>query len=156
MSADQVTNFDVKIRMLKDSYAELLKGKEDQYSPFRPGMSATVDIHTTRADQVISVPIQAVTTRSDTTEKKSRSARKESVDEEKEKKECVFVVEENKAKIIYVKTGIQNTMHIEILEGLDTSHTVIIAPYSAVSRKLKNDQMVEIVSEEELFSNKKE
>ncbi len=158
MSADQVTNFDVKIRMLKSSYKELVEGKEEQYSPFRPGMSATVDIHTTSAHNVISVPIQAVTTRSDTVkDKKDRRRGDRSIDElDEEKKECVFVIEDGKAMIHYVTTGIQNTMHIEIKEGLDTSMSVIIAPYSAVSRKLKDDMAVEIVSEEKLYSSKKD
>lgn len=157
MSADQVTNFDVKIRMLKASYLELVEGKEEQYSPFRPGMSATVDIHTTSAMNVVSVPIQAVTTRSDSsTEKKGRRATETSIVDDEDKRECVFVIVDGKASIRYVETGIQNTMHIEILEGLDTSQVIITAPYSAVSRKLKDGVAVETVSEEQLYSSKKE
>jgi len=161
MSADQVTNFDVKIRVLKESYSDLVEGKEEQYSPFRPGMSGTVDIHTTQATNVVSVPIQAVTTRTDTvneTKGRIRGKRSEENTEEddEEKKECVFVVEEGKAKIYYVETGIQNTMYIELKNGLDTSMQVITAPYSAVSRKLKNDVSVEIVTEEKLYSSKKD
>jgi len=79
VSADQVTNFDVKIRMLKKSYADLIKPENPIPSPFRPGMSATVEIQTKRADNVLSVPIQAVTTRADSTgrQKTAREKREE-------------------------------------------------------------------------------
>ncbi len=153
MSADQVTNFDVKIRVLKSSYAMLVEGKDDQYSPFRPGMSATVDLRTTVAKDVISVPIQAVTTRSDSTEKRSKEVSKDGIEEE-EKQTCVFIVDGEKAKLLYVETGIQNTMHIEIKSELDTSVQVIIAPYAAVSRKLRDGKPIQVVSEGELFSKK--
>lgn len=156
LSADQVTNFDVKIRMLKSSYAQLLEDKESKSYPFRPGMSATVDIHTRVAKNVVSVPIQAVTTRADSTENKKGKRSSSMVNEDEEKKECVFVVEEGKASIRYVETGIQNTMVIEIKEGLDTSLKVITAPYSAVSRKLKDGIAVEEVSEEKLYAPKKD
>jgi HlyD family secretion protein len=153
MSADQVTNFDVKIRMLKSSYESLLEGDREQNSPFRPGMSATVDIRTMVAKDVISVPIQAVTTRSDSLKEKSRRQEDEILDDD-EKQTCLFVVDGDKAKLVYVETGIQNTMHIEIKSELDTSMQVIISPYSAVSRKLRDGKAIQILSEEELFSKK--
>jgi len=153
MSADQVTNFDVKIRVLKSSYADLLKGEKDQNSPFRPGMSATVDIRTTVADNVIAVPIQSVTTRSDSSESKTDEDSEELLDDD-EKRTCVFVVDQDKAKVVYVETGIQNTMYIEIRSELDTSQHVITSPYSAVSRKLRDGKAIELVTEDELFSKK--
>jgi len=66
VSADQVTNFDVKIMMLKDSYVDLIKENSSISSPFRPGMSATVEIETETAVNILTVAIQAVTTRADT------------------------------------------------------------------------------------------
>jgi len=153
MSADQVTNFDVKIRMLKGSYAELMKGDQEQNSPFRPGMSATVDIRTTVAQNVISIPIQAVTTRADTSGKSSNENGDDLLDEE-EKNICVFLYDGEKAKLVYVETGIQNTMHIEVKSELDTSKKVITGPYSAISRKLRAGKSVEVVAEDELFSKK--
>lgn len=154
LSADQVTNFDVKIRMLRSSYQHLHKSDSSKVSPFRPGMSATVDIHTKSAHQVVSVPIQAVTTRSDTSE----IEREEDpvLEEEDNKKECVFVVANGKAEIRFVKTGIQNTQYIHISSGLDTSDQVVTAPYSAVSRKLRNKKAIEVVSEDQLYSSKKD
>ena len=65
VSADQVTNFDVKILVLPDSYQSLVDAGDK--NPFRPGMSASVDIQTESKSDIITVPIQAVTTRTDTT-----------------------------------------------------------------------------------------
>jgi|SRR5690554_3613357 len=159
-SAEQVTNFDVKIRMIQESYKHLIKDTLKQSSPFRPGMSATVDIRTKTANQVISVPIQAVTSRAvkrdtnkvdfDSTTSKS----KEFTEEKQE--ECVFVVNDKKAKQVSVKTGIQNTAHIEIIVGLEKGDEVISGPYSAVSKTLKDGDEVEIVNRTQLFTPKKD
>ncbi|MBN2615415.1 MAG: efflux RND transporter periplasmic adaptor subunit [Bacteroidales bacterium] len=166
-SVDQVTNFDVKIRILKSSYTDLIKPKNPIPSPFRPGMSATVDIQTQRADNVLSVPIQAVTTRS--TEKKvalpnSEKRAREKMKENKtttakedvaqaKTQEYVFLYDNGVAKLQKVKTGIQNNMYIEILEGLKAGQEVITAPYELVSKKLKNGEEVKKVSQKELFSS---
>lgn len=66
LSSDQVTNFTVKVRIVRDSYKDLIPADKPTYSPFRPGMSATVEIQTRKEYQVISVPIQSVTTRDST------------------------------------------------------------------------------------------
>ncbi len=152
VSADQVTNFDVKIRMQRSSYEDLQSRREGN-SPFRPGMSATVDIRTKVAEQVWSVPIQAVTTRADTSlEKEDRKATQRNESEkEAEEKECVFVVEGEKVKLHYVKTGIQNTMYIEILEGLTDSLKVVTGPYNVISSKLEDGDEVEVVKKSALF-----
>lgn len=152
VSADQVTNFDVKIRMERGSYKDL-QSKREGNSPFRPGMSATVDIRTKVAKQVWSVPIQAVTTRADTSQKKerSRTAERKKSGDEAEEKECVFVVEGDHVQLHYVKTGIQNTMHIEIVEGLSDSVKVVTGPYNLVSSKLEDGDEVEVVKKSELF-----
>ncbi|MBN2637962.1 MAG: efflux RND transporter periplasmic adaptor subunit [Bacteroidales bacterium] len=165
-SVDQVTNFDVKIRILKSSYQDLIKPNNPIPSPFRPGMSATVDIQTQRADQVLSVPIQAVTTRAPekkaempNSEKRAREKLNEkktaSVDTEAAKtQEYVFLYDNGIAKLQKVKTGIQNNMYIQILDGVTEGQEVITAPYELVSKKLKNGDEVKKVSQKELFSTR--
>ena len=166
-SADQVTNFTVKIRILSESYAHLMKGKS-MPSPFRPGLSATVDIQTNKKTRILTIPIQAVTVRDDTSsvnDKKKYTAekvnegesKKENSKEEKvaEEFEYVFIVESGKAKMIRVKTGIQDDQYIEILEGLKEGQEIVTAPYLAISKLLKNDIAVQIVKEEDLFKAEK-
>jgi HlyD family secretion protein len=164
ISADQVTNFDVKISMLVDSYSDLIKSDQLIASPFRPGMSATVDIETDIKYNILTVPIQAVTTRADTTGrvKSVREEREETagVDEEvsKEKKkevvqEYVFLYEDGKAVLKSVKTGIQDNTNIQVTEGIGEGDEVIVGPYRAVSKTLKNGDEVEKVSKEDLFKD---
>lgn len=153
-SADQVTNFDVKIRILQSSYAELLKDSKKP-SPFRPGMSATVDIRTKSVSNVITVPIQAVTTRKDTAYDASSEKVGATENSEDELIEVVFIQEDGKAKMIEVTTGIQNTMYIEITEGISDSVEVITAPYTVVSKTLKDGKPIEVVGKKELYSSKK-
>ena len=136
-SADQVTNFEVKIRVLNSSYAHLVEtyGK----NPFRPGMTATVEIITNKVRDALVVPIQAVTVRKDT------STRASSYDEiygdGDESFEVVFLPIDGNAKLRVVKSGIQDDEYI-IIEGLDDSTEVITGPYSAVSRLLKDGAAV--------------
>jgi HlyD family secretion protein len=155
-SADQVTNFDVKVLLLSSSYAQLAQGKPEGFSPFRPGMSASVP----------SVEIAAVTTRDDTTGKNRTSYEKRKLEQELEKdsekaealqkevKEFVFVYDNGVAKIKEVKTGIQDNRYIEIISGLNEGDEVISGPYSAVSKDLKNDDKVEKTDKENLFIKK--
>jgi len=164
VSADQVTNFDVKITMLKDSYKDLIRPNDPIPSPFRPGMSATVEIQTKTAFNVLTVPIQAVTTRADTTGrvKSDREKREEAKGKEKDKittgdeeiHEYVFKYDNGIARLTEVKTGIQDNTYIEITEGLKEGDKVITAPYRAVSKTLKNGDDVEEVKKEELFKSK--
>ncbi len=165
VSADQVTNFDVKIRMLKDSYADLIKPNAAISSPFRPGMSATVEIETETAPNILTVAIQAVTTRADTSgrEKSAREKREEDILEkdkgvssDKAVVEYVFVYVDGKAELRKVTTGIQNNTFIQITEGLKAGDEVIVAPYRAVSKTLKNNDEVEKVDKEDLFKKEKE
>lgn len=126
-SADQVTNFVVKIRMLPESYAELMvKGKPH---PFRPGMSATVDIFTNTVEDALSIPIQAVTTREYDDKEK---------DLNEELREVVFVAKGDTLAMVDVKTGIQDAEFIEITEGLSEEDEIVAGPYAAVSKKLKS------------------
>ena len=165
ISVDQVTNFVVKIRMLRESYAYLVK--EGNPVPFRPGMSASVDIQTRRVNKVISIPIQAVTSRN----KDSLSNRGENEDDgynvivknEKENevkkdekpKELVFLMEDGHAKQQEVVTGIQDNEFIEIKTGLSKDQEVICGPYSAVSRSLREKSKVKVVKKEDLYKSDK-
>lgn len=148
LTADQVTNFKVKIRILKESYQDLLEGKPATYSPFRPGMTATVDIITTTRTNVIVVPISAVVVKSDTTAVKGYKVDDAASDDKKatpksdKKLECVFVKVGNKSKIRIIKTGIQDDTNIEVLTGLKKGDVVITGPYSTVSKDLNSGDKV--------------
>lgn len=154
---DQVTNFAVKIRVLPESYADFkdLKG----LSPFRPGLSATVEIQTERRASILTLPIQAVTTRADTAIKKvavDKTKPKEEKEEDAPKedlKEYIYVfLPEGKVKQVEVKTGIQDESFIEIKSGVKGDEEVVTAPYLAISKKLKNDMKVKKVEKDKLFN----
>lgn len=145
LTSDQVTNFVVKIRILPESYESLLASTGN--IPFRPGMSATVDIYTHTAADVLTVPIASVTTRDDKKNEEKENEREErpsGLMEEEEKddrddeeiKEVVFVFEADTAKMIEVTTGIQDNEYIEILAGLNEGDDVVAGPYSAISRTI--------------------
>ena len=148
LTADQVTNFKVKVRILESSYQDLLEGKKENYSPFRPGMTATVDIITRRKRDVIGVPISAIVIKNDTTTSKSSSKTDEAKENLDQKFETVFVKDGDKAKLRVVKTGIQDDRNIEILSGLKTGETVIIGPYNTVTKSLKSGDDVILLKEE--------
>lgn len=172
LSTDQVTNFQVKIRILRESYQDLLDPEHPERYPFLPGMSATVDIQTKRVLNVLTVPIQSVTTRTDTsTSSKGKELNygkegppeeetstdvvvKDNKNKENEKSdepiECVFVYSEGKAILVPVKTGIQDNMYIEIVSGLKENDEIISAPYSAIRTLLRNNAKVEKVSKDQL------
>ena len=153
VSADQITNFNVKIRILPESYADMIDTSEMIRSPFRPGMSATVDIQTETVYNVLSVPIQSVTTRSDTTGVvKEDDANKEASAAKEEVKEYVFLAKDGKAFMQEVKTGIQDNTYIEIKTGLEEEQEVITAPYRAISKRLKNDDLVKVVDKKDLYT----
>lgn len=157
VNADQVTNFKVKVRILKESYRDLLEGKPATYSPFRPGMTATVDIITTRKEKIIGVPISAVVVKSDTTStKKSTSEETAKVEGKPDKKfECVFVKAGEKAKLRVIKTGIQDDTNIEVLEGLKKGDVVITGPYTTVTRELDPGDKIVIKSKDAEKKDKK-
>ena len=144
VSADQVTNFDVKIFILPESYQKMaVQG----INPFRPGMSATVDIETETRNNILTVPIQAVTTRMDTSEVNIKAA-KEDI------RTLLFITDGEYALARDVKTGIQDNNYIEIISGISDSARVISAPFSAISKKLSDSSLVEIVKKEDLFNEK--
>lgn len=138
-SIDQVTNFEVKIRILKESYGNLIE--EGNENPFRPGMTASLEILTDRQAGVLAVPIQAVTTRADTSDTPGYKPTGESKDD---LFEVVFVNQGGKAELRVVKTGIQDDESIVILEGLEEGEEVITGPYSAVSKSLKRGMIVQV------------
>ncbi len=146
VSADQVTNFDVKILVLPESYQDLTEG--GKANPFRPGMSATVDIQTEVKDSIITVPIQSVTTRTDTT----KVAAGKTTDDEL--RTLVFITDGKYALARDVKTGIQDNNYIEIISGVEVKDRVISAPFSAISKKLSDSTLIEILKKEELFKVK--
>ncbi|MDT0643347.1 efflux RND transporter periplasmic adaptor subunit [Zunongwangia sp. F363] len=139
LTTDQVTNFKVKVRILEESYKDLLEGKPESYSPFRPGMTATVDIITNKKENVIGVPISAIVIKSDTT-----GAGSADVAGGGEKFEAVFLKEGSKARLQPVETGIQNDANIEITKGLEAGDVVITGPYNTVTRSLKAGDEVEV------------
>lgn len=143
LTADQVTNFKVKVRILESSYEDLLEGKSENYSPFRPGMTATVDIITRRKSNVIGVPISAIVITSDTT---STTAAKGAPAPSAQSFETVFVKDGNKAKRRVVKTGIQDNRNIEILSGLEEGDVVITGPYNTVTKTLKEGDEVQVAN----------
>lgn len=145
--SNDITVFNVMVLIDRNSYTDLLNEENPHLSPFRPGMSATVDIETNSRSDVITVPIQSVTLRPDSLiEGESRSRRSISFDdyEDDELSEVVFIREGDQAVKKKVKTGIQNTRYIEILEGLDEGDEVVSGPYSIVSKKLMDGDEIKI------------
>lgn len=158
ISTSQATNFTVKIKLLKESYADLIKPELGKLFPFRPGMSATVDIKTAAKENVLTVPIQSVTTREekDLKEKdeeyaKSVKATKTQASDKKEVKEIVFVVENGKVKAKPVTTGIQDASYIEIISGVNEGESIVKAPFKLISKTLKDGDAVKVVDEKDLF-----
>ncbi len=135
LNSDQVTNFVVKIRMDFDSYKDMIK--KGQPFPFRPGMSASVEINTNTESGIVTVPIQSVTTREDPKMKSDTASKKKA-----NLVEVVFVQSADTAKMVQVKTGIQDDEFIQILEGLKGDEIIITGPYSTVSRILKQGDKV--------------
>jgi HlyD family secretion protein len=158
LATDQVTNFEVRIKIDPQSYADLVTSQRKY--PFRPGMSAAVEIKTTIKENILTVPIQSVTTR-----EKEGLAKKEAKSETDggasnkkidELREVVFVYEKGDTiQMIEVKTGIQDDSYIEILTGLKKGAKVVSAPYSLIFKKLKQGDKVIVVKEEELFTVEK-
>jgi len=147
VNPEAVTEFEVRIRLLNESYQELLEEKGPY--PFRPGMTASVDIITQKKENTLSVPLASVTTRAPEREEKEEGEEsgeetsEEGFGEEDELEEVVFVVgEDNVAKRVTVKTGISDYENIEILEGLKQGEQVVGGPYIAISQQLKDGSTV--------------
>jgi HlyD family secretion protein len=165
LASDQITNFEVRIKIDPSSYQDLISS-EKRY-PFRPGMSSSVDINTTTKSGILTIPIQSVTTR-DLDEKKARleaakkAASKKDTDDvtveedRTDQAEVVFVaMKGDTVRLVTIKTGIQDNTYIEILEGLKEGDEVVSGPYTVVSRKLKKGAKIQKVSPDQLFTDKK-
>lgn len=163
-SADAVTEFKVKVRILQESYQDLIKQKK-RMAPFRPGMTASVEIRTNVKNNVLSVPLASVTTRKPEDKKKNKGRRgrgnqentraKEAEKKKKKKQkpqEVVFVynAKTNKVVIRKVKTGISDFENIEILNGLKANEEIVTGPFLEVSKRLKNDQSVKKTSKDKV------
>ena len=162
-SSAEVANYKVHIRLLTDSYTDLVK--DNNIFPFRPGMTASADIQTKSKVNVVTVPLNAVTTRDKEGEGKDtkvgagkpddKPADNGNASKEEELSEVVFVLgKDNKVKMVKVKTDIQDLNFIEII-GLKVGDEVITGPYSIVSKTLKEGTLVKVVTKEKLFEEKK-
>ncbi len=129
---DQSSTFEIKTRILEQSYKDLIS--DTTQAPFMPGMSAMIDIVTETKNDVISVPILAVTT---------KEVKKDSTSTQEEMVEIVYLISNNEAKETRVKTGIQDDFYIEIIEGLNGDEEIITGPYDAISLYLTNGKKVE-------------
>ena len=138
LNTDQVTNFIVKIRIDPASYRSMLT--EGKKYPFRPGMSASVDIYTNEENDILTVPIQCVTVR----EKDEDEDSKKKDRDDEDLIEVVFVMSGDTVRMAEVTTGIQDDEYIQILSGLEIEEDVVTGPYSAVSKKLKEGKTVRI------------
>ena len=170
-SSTDVTNYEVRVRILPDSYKDLLDPKHPKSFPFRPGMSASADIQTRRHESVLSVPINAVATREKGTDKivkdktdnndnNNKDNNNNGPDDNKKSPddldEVVFILQaDKKVKKVVVKTDIQDINNIEILSGLKEGDMVITGPYGTVSKALKTGDKVNVVEKDKLFDNKK-
>ena len=146
----------MKILLLQNSYKSLFDSLKQKF-PFLPGMSVSVDIMTMEVANVLSVPIQSVTTREDTPSKGIHSDKSKDVTAEKKKKsdtkpnEVVFINNKGKVKAVKVTTGIQDDEYIEIKSGLKGDEEVVSGPFTAISRMLKDGDAVKVVDKSKLF-----
>jgi HlyD family secretion protein len=169
-AANDVTNYEVKIRLDASSYQDLIDPTKPKKFPFRPGMNASADIKTKRKENVLAVPVNAVGSRlkgSDKTladkkeeEKKVKKDEEETIDtpvtgNNDDMEEIVFVLQKDgTVKKAVVKSGIQDISYIEIETGLKEGDEVIAGPYNAISKTLKDGSKVKIVTKDKLFEQK--
>jgi HlyD family secretion protein len=148
LTSDQVTNFTVEIRILRSSYKDLMNRAGKQF-PFRPGMSASVEIETDKREDVVSVPIQSVTIKEQVTGDQEQGGSASGSSEQVQ--EVVFLHQVDTVAIHEVETGIQDDEYIEIKSGLSDGQAVVSGPYRAITRKLKSGSNVKVVEEEQLY-----
>ena len=147
LTSDAVTNFEVRILVLEDSYEDIDTQKDR--SPFRSGLSASAQIKTNTAKDILSVPVVAVTTRSEERKGAKKSKEKDTI------KEYVFVQVADSVKLRAVTTGLQNDEYIQIKTGLKTGEKVVTAPYDAIAKGLENGSKIKVVEEFELYKEEK-
>ena len=129
-SVDQVTNFEVKVLILPESYQHLIK---DGSMPLRPGMSASVSIETLRHDNALVIPLQAITT---------RSGLIDSLNYGSAVHQQVFVVENGKVQAREIRTGIQDVLQVEVTDGIDKDTKIVTGPFNAINKELKSGTKV--------------
>lgn len=155
-TTNEVTNYEVHIRLNPSSYPDLLDPSQPKKFPFRPGMNASADIKTNTKNNILAIPITSVAARDDKDEnaatKKPSSAATEDVVPAPEMKEIVFVSKaDGTVEMRQVKTGIQDINNIEILNGLKAGEQVVTAPYNAITKTLKTGSKIKIVTKDKLF-----
>lgn len=157
VSTDQVTNYTVRIYILPSSYADLAANISAGKFVFKPGMSASVEIQTRRERNVLSVPVNAVTTRDwPDSLKKLHKENPEGGSEDIRQVVFVYDAKTKQVNLRDVKTGIQDNQYIQITEGLKSGEQVVIAPYGAITRILKDKSQARVVKKEDLFEEKKD
>ncbi|WP_276480441.1 efflux RND transporter periplasmic adaptor subunit [Paraflavitalea pollutisoli] len=165
-TSNDVTNYKVHIRILKESYLDLIDPAKPKKFPFRPGMNASADIQTLTKTNVLAAAINAVTTREKGTDKvaNNQADKKEEEGMQQETKaglssdldEVVFVMQKDgTVKKTKVRTGIQDINYIEILGGLKEGEEIVTAPYNLISKTLKDGAKVQVVPADKLFETKK-
>ena len=161
-----VTNYKVHIRLIKESYIDLIKKGS---FPFRPGMSASAEIQTRRETNILSIPLNAVTTRDKKDGKPSVAATKEAkpaapeqttdkeniVNEDLEEVVFVYDAKTTTVKKVKVKTGIQDLNFIQIVSGLKLGDEVISGPYNLISKTLKENDKIQKTEKDKIFDDKK-
>ena len=167
--SNSVTNYEVRIRLDRESYKDLIDPAKPKNFPFRPGMNANAEIKTKRHDNVLAAPITSVNARvkgSDLSISERQKEAKVGKDEENqddrfasisdELEEVVFVLQKDgTVKKVIVKSGIQDLNYIEILKGLNGGEEVVMGPYNAISKTLKDGAKVKVVPKDKLFEKKK-
>jgi HlyD family secretion protein len=166
-ATNDVTNYEVHIRLDPSSYSDLLDPGRARAFPFRPGMNASADIKTRRRENVLAVPITSVAARVKGSDKNLDDKKKETKKDEAgidegdapattgEIEEVVFILKADKTvEKRVVKTGIQDINYIEVLSGLKPGEQVVVAPFNAISKTLKNKDKVAVVTKDKLFDNK--
>ncbi|MCW3120397.1 MAG: transporter [Chitinophagaceae bacterium] len=174
-ATNDVTNYEVRIRLDPGGYKDLIDPAKPKKFPFRPGMNASADIKTKRHENVLSIPINAVAARIKGSDKNIEDKKKEdsknkkeeennnvednstaSADLSNELEEVVFVLQkDNKVKKTVVKTGIQDINNIEVISGLSEGEEIVSGPYNAISKTLKDGNTVKVVPKDKLFATTK-
>jgi HlyD family secretion protein len=166
VASNDVTNYEVRIRLDKNSYIDLIDPSKPKKFPFRPGMNASADIKTRRKDNIISIPITSVNARVKGSDQNIADRKKEQEEKKKDEdpmstieapgddlEEVVFLLQKDgTVKKVVVKSGIQDINHIEITAGLKGGEEVISGPFDAISNKLKDGMKVKVVPRDELFT----
>ena len=152
-TTDQVTNYTVHILILPSSYEDLTKNLPKGKFPFKPGMSASVEIQTNRQDNILSVPVNAVTTRDWPDSIKNKNTNVSANDNIRQ----VVFIHDTKTQTVAirdVKTGLQDNKYIQVTDGLKEDEEIVTAPYGAIARTLNDKMKVKVVDKDKLFEAK--